>query len=246
MSSRFTSEGLILRVTRFRESDRFVRVLVPSGEVLELLARSVGKSVKRFGGGLEPLSLQLFDISQRRTTHVAEQAQHVNDYLALRGSLSRFYLASYGAERALQVAPCEGLFELMRALLDLLASTPDDSLDLLAAKCAFDMRLLAMAGFAPQLSDCAICGSPLPSQPLPLEPSGGGFMCGSHSEERSTLFQPGVRVLLRKLAECELGSLPGRRLPAEHRQPVARAVSHFLDEHLRGPLKSVKLLAAYL
>jgi DNA repair protein RecO (recombination protein O) len=233
------TEGLILRVVRFREADRFLRLLVPSGEVLEVLARGVGRSVKRFSGGLEPLSLQLFELSRRRATWVAEQAQHLDDHLELRRELPRFYLASYAAERTLGAAPCAGLFQLLGSFLGCLAVTPPD---LLAMRMAFDLKLLDLSGVAPELEECVDCGAKLGAGRATLEPGGGGFRCPAHADRDAAAFDAGVRALLATLLQLDLPHLGRLTLSPAQRAGAERCVGHFLASHLPGPIRSEKLL----
>lgn len=235
------TEGLILRVVRFREADRFLRLLIPSGEVLEVLARSVGRSVKRFSGGLEPLSLQSFELSRRRATWVAEQAQHVDDHLELRRDLPRFYLASYAAERTLAAAPCAGLFQLLGAFLGCLSVTPPD---LLAMRLAFDLKLLDLSGVAPELEECVDCGAKLGAGRSSLDPAGAGFRCPAHADRDAAGFDAGVRALLATLLQLDLPHLGRLSLSPAQRAGAERCVNHFLESHLPGPIRSEKLLGA--
>ena len=185
----YQMEGIVLGRRDHGEADRVIICLSPEGRV-DLLAKGTRKTRSRKAGHLE-----LFAKTQMLVSRVTGSWDIVSqaEALALRPELQddfrRGTHARYVAELVVRFFEREAdqqLYDLLDSTLQLLAI--DDAPDLLVRW--FEQRLLALAGFRPQLHGCVgdregdVCGAELRPRPSDhrsygLDPERGGALCRS-------------------------------------------------------------------
>jgi DNA repair protein RecO (recombination protein O) len=116
----------------------------------------------------------------RGELHTVTGADIVHAHDAVRGDPHRVAVGLIGAEAVLKLfvepEPNQRAFSGLARFLDVLDGWPgagDPALDPLGL--AFQLKLLAVAGYLPHLDSCASCGSPGPL--VGFSPSAGGAVC---------------------------------------------------------------------
>ena len=115
------TKAIMLRSTKYSESDLILQMLTVSGERLSLLARGALRSKKRFGGGvLEPT--HYVEISIRRATSqerlsILEEATLIEDFKKIRQDYDRLEIAFFILETLSRISQegdslSDGLFDL--------------------------------------------------------------------------------------------------------------------------------------
>jgi DNA repair protein RecO (recombination protein O) len=145
--------------------------------------------------------------------------------------LERFLAGSAVAELVLRLAGGEAnaiLYKVVSETLDALASA--SSIEVAAHALGGGWRILAAAGFAPSLDQCASCHASLSqSTPLSFSPSAGGGVC-----DRCARMAPASRrlpsVALSALQAWLKGEIFEALSPAEVRAHQ-RLLREFLTEH---------------
>lgn len=250
----YRTEAIVLRRSDFGEADRLLTLLTPELGKRRVLAKGVRKIRSRKAGHLERFMRTSLLLARGRELDVISQAEVIAAHPRLREDLTRSTLAHYVAELA-EAFASEG--EESRALYRLLADTLDrlDAEDeLQRAVRYYELHLLEIAGFRPQVEVCVGCGEPLREErgPYGFDPSRGGVLC-----PRCAPRFPAARPLSRRALKAmrfalrsaypafraapfspqtlqELGEIVGRHLLAIlERRPRSLA---FLSELLRTPL----------
>ncbi len=164
--TRLQSEGLVLRVIEFGESDRIVHLLVPDSGRLTAIAKGARRSVRRFPGTLDLFNHLRIAVDARRPSAMArlDQATLVRPFAGLRTSSARFALGCYLVEILDRLAP-EGatrgdarrLFAFALAALEHASRAPLD----LRLRPLLELRVLDALGLRPELRRCVRCGDEL-------------------------------------------------------------------------------------
>src|SRR6266404_1458517 len=165
-------DALVLRAIAYGESDLVVHLLVRGRGRIPAFARGARSSRKRFGGALEPFHRVEAMLAEREGQELwaLREARLVDGHAGLREDLHRIAHAGYAAElvhdltRAGQAA--DALFELLDDFLSRLESSAATS----ARLRALELLALEAAGFAPELSACARCGSEVPAGRAGFDP----------------------------------------------------------------------------
>lgn len=209
----YRTEAIILRRADFGEADRLLTILTPGFGRRRVLAKGVRKIRSRKAGHLERFMRTSLLLARGRELDLISQAEVIAAHPHLREDLQRSALAHYAAELAEAFAP-EG--EESHALYALLAETLerlDTEPDLQRIIRYYELHLLEIAGFRPQVEHCVGCGEPLREErgPYGFDPQRGGVLC-----PRCAPRFPTARPL-------SLRALKGMRFALRSPYPVFRA-----------------------
>ena len=161
-----TTRGLVLREVRYKESDKILTVLTQHEGKVTVRARGALRKGSRITAATQLLTYSDMTIFENRGRRTLNEASTVEEFLGLRADLGAFALGSYFAELLETVSAEEypdppvlqlglnSLYALSRALC------PPEQI-----KAVFELRLMCLAGYEPDLSCCARCGAPEPAEP---------------------------------------------------------------------------------
>ena len=170
--------ALVLRQRELAEADRILLLLSQERGKLSALAKGVKKPRSKLAGGLQLFSHVRLLLAVGRNLDLITQCQPLESFLPLREDLTRFALASHLAELTdsftEEGARLPGLFDLLlNSLRGLGASAAPD----LIAR-GFELKLMNLLGYAPQLSGCVSCGKEIALARPSFSISLGGLVCG--------------------------------------------------------------------
>ena len=170
------TSGLILREVNYKEADKILTVLTPEGRVT-VRARGARRKGSRIAACTQLFAysdMELFEYRGRTSLNEGETRELFH---GLRQDIVLLSLGAYFME-LLETVSSEGedsgelLSLALNSLyaLDTLKKSPD------IVKPAFELRLMALSGFAPMLDCCAVCGEE-PEEPR-LNITQGILHCG--------------------------------------------------------------------
>jgi DNA repair protein RecO (recombination protein O) len=173
----FAVEAIVLRHSDWGESDRLIWLYTLERGKMRSVAKGVRKMRSRKAGHLEPFTRSRLLLAQGRDLYLVTQAETVDAYLPLHEDLRRATYASYVVELLDRFTYEEGenraLFMLLAETLERLAVT--DDLDLTAR--FYEMRLLDLVGFRPQLFLCVHCRREIQAEDQYFSAQMGGVVC---------------------------------------------------------------------
>ncbi|HTW05115.1 MAG TPA: DNA repair protein RecO [Streptosporangiaceae bacterium] len=158
----YRDDGIVLRTQKLGEADRIVTLLTRRTGRVRAVAKGVRRTKSRFGARLEPFTHVDMLLYTGRSLDVITQADTVRPYgKPFSSDYPRYTTGTAMLETAEKFTPVEKepairqfllLVGGLRALGDM-AHDPRLILD------AFLLRSLAVAGYAPALDECAVCGT---------------------------------------------------------------------------------------
>jgi DNA repair protein RecO (recombination protein O) len=243
----YRDEAVVLRTQKLGESDRIITLLTRRHGRIRAVAKGVRRTSSKFGARLEPfghVELQLAaPVGEQPTRSLQTIAQAVA--IALYGGrflddYPRYTTASAIAETAERLTPEEGeptlrLFQLTLGALKALAVREHAATLVLDA---YLLRAMALAGWAPALTACAVCGTP--GQHRAFSVPAGGCVCGDCRPPGAAHPAPAAVALMAALAAGDWlvadASDPGSR-----RQASGLVAAH-LQWHLERGLRSLPLV----
>jgi DNA repair protein RecO (recombination protein O) len=239
------SLAIVLRWRPYGESDKIVTFLSEDFGKLTGIAKGAKRSRRRFPNSLEALARVRMHFRLRPNASLAflESADLLHAPADLTDP-TRFAYASYLAELidllTLEEQPVQELYALLDQGLAELAQAPASA----ALLRAFELQLLARAGFEPLLDRCHACRRALAADDAAyLHLAHGTVLCGSCRQDHAPLV-PYLGALLARLSELQtlpLGACRERRL-GEHANDAAKLTGQLLALHIHRPLKSLKLI----
>jgi DNA repair protein RecO (recombination protein O) len=173
----YRDDGIVLRTQKLGEADRIVTVLARKSGRVRAVAKGVRRTKSRFGARLEPFTHVDLLLYTGRSLDVITQAETVRAYGdALTGDYPRYTTGIAMLETAERFTVIEKEPALRQFLLLVggLRTLVEGGHDPRLVLDAYLLRSLAVAGYAPALDECAICGTRAPTEPareLPPEPT---------------------------------------------------------------------------
>ena len=150
----YTTKGLILRETQYKDNDKLLDVLTGDMGRITVKARGVRRKNSPLRSGCQLLcysELTLFEKNGFYTVNEAEPLEMTDIELLALGSYFAQLLSCVSDQD--QVSP-----ELLSLGLNSLYALDKLKKSQVLVKAAFELRLMALAGYYPELSGCAACG----------------------------------------------------------------------------------------
>jgi DNA repair protein RecO (recombination protein O) len=171
----YRDDGIVLRTHKLGEADRIVTLLTRRTGRVRAVAKGVRRTKSRFGARLEPFTHVDLLLYTGRSLDVITQAETLRPYgEPLAGDYPRYTTGTAMLETAERFTPVEKEPALRQFLLLVggLRALGDGNHDPRLVLDAYLLRSLAVAGYAPALDECAICGTlaPRPEPPPGPEP----------------------------------------------------------------------------
>lgn len=240
--------AVVVRTRAFGESDRIVTFLTRDLGKIAGIAKGAQRSKRRFVNVLEPFTHVDVTLRLRSASDLAfVNACVLRDApISLARDLVKFAYASYVLEltdrmvREREAGP--DTYELVRDALAVLEHGEAEP----GVLRAFELHLLRLTGYEPDLGRCRRCGTDVASgATMYVHPARGGVLCARCRGE-GRAYQASTPVLERLIALQRApfaGRDPERFRLAPGMAPEARAlVRCFFAANLTAPLASEKLL----
>ena len=167
--------ALGLREVDFGDFDRYLTALTEDGRRIEILCKNARRGKKQ-----NPAARQLcyseFILSDRGGRYTLRDADLVHSFFALAGDIEKYALSCYLNEltTALTVPDFDNP-ALCRLLLYALYALEGGKRAPELVKAAFEWRIMAESGYAPDLTSCGVCGEVIENPPVCFSVRAGGI-----------------------------------------------------------------------
>ena len=244
----YRSQAIILGHKDYGEADRILKVFTFEKGKITAIAKGVRRIRSRKAGHLEPFTRVTLLLAKGRNMDIVTQAETVDNYPGLRMDLQRVGYASYVIEVLDRFTYEEGqnigIFRLLANTLKRLESHPTPT----TVVHYYELRLLDLVGFRPQLFECVDCGKPIRAEDQYFSPLAGGVACprcGKARPEAWPVSQDTLRYF-RHLQRSTWDQVEELTIP-ESVEPVLgdliqRYISYILERKLNTPefLREIK------
>ena len=199
----FRTPAIILRRFDLGEADRLLTLLTPHHGKIEVVAKGARKLTSTKTGHVELFTRADMLIHKGRELGIAVQAEMTAPYLPLRDDLTLGAYAGYAAELADRFTN-EGddetarLFTLLDETFNRLCTDTDPRLALRY----YEIHLLDLAGFRPELNECVIGHEDIQPEDQYFSYAEGGVVCPQDAS-RGTSFIPLPMLTLKVLRHLQ-------------------------------------------
>ncbi len=239
-------EAVVLRHNDWGEADRLLTLYTREEGKLRAIAKGVRRLHSRKAGHLEPFTRVKLMLARGRDLWIVTQAETVAAYLSLREDLERIAHASYVVELLDRFTYEEGG---NRALFDLLATTLqrlDEGHPPFTVLRYYEMRLLDLLGFRPELFHCVGCGEEIQPQDQFFSPLLGGVLCPHCGGQDSSARPISVNALrfLRHFQRSTYTEAGRAVIPLPIQQEMETRIQDYLTYYLERGLNTPGFLRA--
>lgn len=173
----YRTEAIVIRRRDWGEADRLLTLYTREKGKIQAVAKGARKPRSRKAGHVELFARTRLLVARSRSIDIVTQAETVEVYRLLRESLETITLGHYFAELldrfTGEAEPDEALFDLISSAFCWLCERND--LGLVARY--YELHLLDLAGFRPELHDCPVCSTRLEPADAFFSPADGGVLC---------------------------------------------------------------------
>lgn len=237
-------EAVVLRHNDWGEADRLLSLFTREHGKLRAVAKGVRRLRSRKAGHLEPFTRVTLMLARGRDLWIVTQADTVDAYLPLREDLESIGQASYVIELLDRFTYEEGANRLLYQLLtETLARLAQPQEAFLAVR-YYEIRLLDLLGFRPELTNCVRCGKPIQAEDQFFSALLGGALC-----PRCGPYEPSARPVslqalkfFRHLQRSSYAEAARARIPESVRQEMEALVHYFLTYLLERGLNTPAFL----
>lgn len=238
----YRDQGVVLRTHKLGEADRIITLLCRDHGKVRAVARGVRRTSSKFGARLEPFSHIDVQFVTGRSLDVVTQVESVRHYgRPLASDFGRWTMGQVMVETVdrLVVEEREPALAHYRLLLGALRTlghgTPDGVRPGAMVLDAYLLRAMAISGYAPTFTSCAVCGAAGPHRAF--SPAAGGSVCAMCRPPGSSRPRPETLHLLSALLAGDWEAT--RNTPDAVLAEADGLTSAFVTWHLDRGLRSL-------
>lgn len=171
-----TTKALVLREVKYKEADRILTLLTEDEGKLTAKAQGALRKNSKFGAATQFLTWSELTLFGNRGHWSVREGSVIEGFEGLRTDLEALAVASYIAQ-VLETVSDEDAPDpqVLQLGLNSLYALSHALCEKEQVKAAFELRLMCLAGFAPELTRCVVCGRE--QDGMRFSPAQGGLLC---------------------------------------------------------------------
>ena len=235
----YRDEVVILRTHKLGEADRIITMLSRRHGKVRAVAKGVRRTASRFGSRLEPFMVADVQLYVGRNLDIVQQAESLGSYGAdIVVHYERFTAANAMVETADRLNESEATPQQYLLLVGGLRALARGEHEARSVLDSYLLRVMALSGWAPSLSECARCGAAGPHDYFVAQL--GGIVCSDCAPPGSARIGPEAVRQLGALMAGEwdvVAAAPPRALAA-----ASGVVAAYTQWHLERGIRSLSHL----
>ncbi len=240
----YQTEAIIIKKTKLGEADSIITFYTPHLGKMQGFAKSVRKSKSRLAGHLELLTYSQVSLARGKNLDTITGSQTINTFLPLKSDLWLTSCALYTTELINQFTADHvenyPLFQLLLEAMEHLCQADDKELVLRY----FEMHLLELAGYRPQLRECVSCHQALTPTTNSFSASTGGMLCSDCSLSQPVTYPLSVNAqkVLRLIQDSDYNTASRLKINTTLSSELEKMISGYLKYLLEREVKSAAWL----
>lgn len=180
------ADVVVLKAMDYGETDKILTLYTPALGKVRAIAKGVRRTTSRMGGHLDLFAHATVLLVHGRNMEIVTQGRALHTFPHLRDDLGRLARACYVAELLDRFTEDHNPNpELFRVLVRVLERIDEDAAPELALR-LFELQLLALSGYRPQLHRCVACDTTIEPGANAFEPALGGVLCPTCAPAQGT------------------------------------------------------------
>ena len=237
--------GMVIRTVDYRDNDRILTLFTAESGRVDAKARNCRKATSPLLGCTQPFTYGEYQLFYHKNKYIIDQGEVLESFYPLREDVEKYAAASLCASLCLEGIQAEesseAIFSLLYHTLSYLTYGDSDPGDLTAA---FLIRFLALSGFRPAITQCAVCGRDLREDPaIRFLPDKGGAVCAACSPVGRKIGRTALEAMRRMLL-LDDDQLFRVKLKAPLRAEVLSHLIPYAKLYLPGTEKAADLFSS--
>ncbi len=242
----YRAQGLVIRHREFGEADRILTIYTLEKGKLQAIAKGVRKLKSRKAGHLEPFTQVMLQLAKGRNLEVVTQVETIRNFDNIRENLKLTAQAAYVLELLDRFTYEEGE---NRALYNLVVETLsrlDAGISPGLVTHYYEVHLMDILGFKPQLQECVVCGAAIQPEDQYFSAKLGGVICQNSLSGDPSAWPISMNALryLRFFQRSPWPQVKNRTIPEEVDHELSKLIEKYLTYLLEYSLKTPGFLDA--
>lgn len=235
-------EGIVIRTTDYGETNKIVTLYTNEFGKLGVMARGAKKPKSRLAALSQPFVHGLFLIQKSSGLGTMQQGELIHSYRHIQSDLLKAAYASYIVELTDKLTDERERNPSLFQLLNLTLQYIDDGVDAEILTRIYEIKMLSIAGIAPQLSCCTNCG--ITESQFVFSFQEGGFLCKqcSFHDPNAIKLSEVVAKLLKAFYYIDIKRIGNISVKEETREELKKIITTYYDQYSGVYLKSRKFL----
>jgi DNA repair protein RecO (recombination protein O) len=242
----YRANAIVLRRTDFGEADRILTLYTREHGKLSAIAKGARKPISRLAAATEMFTYGRYFLATGRNLDVLTQAETRESFPEIRDDVHRVAYAVYILELVNEMIedrdPNYDLFDTLLSSLYLLEGSVDPE----TVARAFELYLMTVSGYRPNLESCGQCDAELPTERVGFSPSFGGVVCeecGPVPDDTISIHRETLDAMA-KLLDAEPAAIRDTRLMNGVKVEMANVMRWYIRYRLERELKSAEFIQA--
>ncbi len=227
----YNTRALVIKSINLSESDRLVTFMTENQGKVKCVAKGARKVKNRFWGALEPMSLihLIYFGKEHQSLFRLNHCDIIESFQTIRDDFDKLYTGVYFLD-LIDSMILEGHRE--KKIFALLYQS--------LAALIFEIRLLSLSGYAPQLEHCVLCKSLPENGMIAFSYAHNGILCNvcSNRARIDIQFSTGTRNYIKKLLDVEIKTCERLKFPKSQTDKIEKVTHRLILSHLGRELKS--------
>ena len=238
------SEAIVLRTYPLREADLLVTLFTRADGKVKGVARAAKRSKRRFGGALEPLTWVRAYYEDREGQELTrlDSCDILESPLSAEVDYPRVVALEHVAETLDELLPDreanDAVFRLTISVLHQLCSGA-----VWMPLTYFQLWLVRLVGFMPELNECVACGASLNGSRAFYHALADGLMCPQHKRLASSELSADSMLLAAQMFRLPVESFVAEPWTARQYSDLRKLLVQILERHIEKKLVTAGMLA---
>lgn len=238
-----TTEGIVIRETPSGDDHRLLTILTKEKGVITAYAKSARRIKSSLAAGTELLTHSSFVLFKNRDRYMVDRADVENIFFGIRQDIEKLALASYLAQLCSQLVSEEDIpnSDYLRLMLNSLYMLDRGQRNIWQIKPLFELRIMSMSGYMPDLVQCRSCGC-FEGEQMFFMPRSGELSCQGCLTPANILpirVPKGVLAAMRYIIYSDFDKLFNFSLPQEGLWQLSAISQKYVLEQLERSLPSL-------
>ena len=237
-----TTDGLVIKQRTMDTDDSLLTILTKVLGVVYAYAKGAKRMKSSLLSSTELLCYSHFVLFKNRERYSVNNADLNQVFFGVREDITKLSLATYFAQLSGIVLPVEEPEEeALRLFLNCLYLLEKDKFPQTQLKAIFELRLMTLCGFMPDLVGCAGCGT-YEAVEMYFVPQSGEILCGNCKGRAATPVFPLSRSVLqamRHIIYSDFSKLFAFALAPESLEQLSLASERFVKAQVDTPLPTL-------
>ena len=239
----YRTDAIVLGHRHLGEADKILTLFSPQEGKVHAVARGVRRPRSSLLGGTQLFCYSNFLLMKGRNLDSVRQCDIKESFHKIRGNLEPMAYGLYFAELLRVSTPMEDknqqLFRFIIKTMYFLQEWQD--LELL--KSIYEIKLMALQGYTPELFYCISCGTKS-FERVYFSPALGGVLCQKcrNSDQRSIKINHNTLSTLKSLLYGTYEDLLGLKVRDEIKKQINNIMTPFISYHIEKKLKTLQFI----